>query len=105
MTVAVWSATVKGVRIAVVAGSKSKLHDQPCRQCQRSTRAGDSVLWASLSEVRYGNRLFVVHAACMAALVERAPVGRELGDPAAKIAQLRRRIVETGDPYGREATG
>ncbi len=90
------------MKIATVAGPKSKLHDRPCRQCPQRTRTGDSVLWSPLPDVRYGEKTFVVHVACMAALVERAPMGRELGSPQAKIARLRRRIAETGDPYGRE---
>lgn len=80
---------------AVIVKARSNLVGERCALCPRVVRVGESVLRQRLAGT-YGQDRFVAHTDCMAALVDRAPVGRPPGDPVARLAALRRRIQATG---------
>lgn len=85
---------------ATLVTKRSSFLGSRCRQCPRAVAVGDSVLVHPLPEAdRARDRHFVVHTACMAALVEDAPVGRPPVDHKAQFYALRRQILATGDPF------
>lgn len=72
--------------------------------CGRVVGEGESVIYQR-QDARWGDDRFVVHTACMALLVDNAPIGRPPGAPVAQVCELRRRIAATGERFpGRDVS-
>lgn len=86
------------MRVGLVAPD-SKLIGATCRCCPGKIRAGESVLWTMLTEVAYGEKRFVVHAACAARLADMAPEGRAPGNKTGKVAAARKALRAGADLF------
>ncbi len=84
------------MKAMIMKGRGSRLDGARCRQCPRPLRAGEAVLYHRLPDAGLEDDRFVVHAACMQALLDRTPEGRPPGDPAAQFADMRRQVAKTG---------
>lgn len=77
----------------------SKLLGATCRGCPGKIREGEAVLWSILGDVDFGEKRFVLHAACAASLAERAPEGRTPGNHVGKVAAVRRAVRNGADLF------
>lgn len=84
-------------------GKSSKLWGAKCGLCPATVKAGESVLWRTNPNSSYAEDRLVFHTDCMAALVQRAPVGKPAGDRRAQANAIRASIAATGDPFARRA--
>jgi hypothetical protein len=82
-------------------GSKSKLAGARCGLCPRPLLAGQTILYKHMANDSYDEDRLVYHRDCMAALIERAPRGVPATDHKAVATDIRQRILESGDLYGR----